>query len=209
MKRILCAISIFLFAISMVGCSTTTTTEAPTGSGLVVLEFPHLDGHGHEMLRSMPILFEYEMRDYVKYQIAFVACTCRSPRDNYWSVAYVDISKTTGELLYISFDVDSSGHYQAGVWGDSNPIPETGITYENHFKIDFIPWLVGQNADDLDGINIFYDVTPSVYANFANTKQINEPQMIDAYAGSSVSTNNMIRVMKTLLEYHLNKYINK
>jgi len=206
MKKLLTIVAAFLLIFVLVGCEANTTTTATPTSGITILEFPHLDGHGSEIMKQMPILFEYEMRDYVKYQISFVACTCRSPRDNYWSVAYVDISKTTGEILYISFDKDSSGHYEAGVWGDSNPIPETGITYENHFKVDFIPWLVGQTAESLDGINIFYDVTPAVYSDYANTKPINEPEMIDAYAGSSVSTNNMIRVMKTLLAYHNEKY---
>lgn len=118
----------------------------------------------------------------------------------------MDIDKATGELLYMSFDKDSSGHYEAGVWGDSNPIPETGITLED-FESDFIPWLVGKTYDDLDGINIFYDEAPEVYEEFENSKEINEPEMINAYAGSSVSTNNLIRVTKTLLEYHQEKYM--
>lgn len=210
MKKILFFFLLALSSLTLVSCGNTeeTTTAAPQNEfDMTILKFPHLDGHGHEVMRDMPILFEYEMRDYVKYQIAFVACTCRAPRDNFWSVAYVDISKETGELLYISFDVDSSGHYSAGVWGDSNPIPETGVTYEDHFKVDFLPWLVGKTPEDLDGINIFYDVTPAVYADYANTKLINEPEMIDAYAGSSVSTNSIIRVVKTILQYHQEKYV--
>lgn len=189
----------------MVGCNGSTEDDASLND-ITVLQFPHLDGHGHEIDKDMPILFEYEMRDYVKYQVAFVACTCRPPKDNFWSIVYMDIDKATGELLYMSFDTDSSGHYDAGVWGDSNPIPETGITLED-FESDFIPWLVGKTYDDLDGINIFYDDTPDVYADYANSKEINEPEMIDAYAGSSVSTNNLIRVTKTLLEYHQEKYM--
>jgi len=206
----------FLFAlvltgmVALSGCQDSSDNEENSdlnATSLTVLQFPHLDGHGHEVDRDMPVLFEYEMRDYVKYQVAFVACTCRAPKDNFWSVAYFDLDKVTGEILYLSFDVDSSGHYNAGVWGDSDPIPETGVTYEGHFKQDFIPWLVGKTLDDLIGINIFYDDTPSVYADYANDKLINEPDMIDAYAGSSVSTNNIIRVTKSLLEYHQEKYI--
>jgi hypothetical protein len=146
------------------------------------------------------------MRGYVKYQVAFVACTCRAPRDNFWSVAYIDISTETGEVLYISFEQDSSGHYQAGVWGDSNPIPETEKTYED-FENDFLPWIVGKTADDLDGINIFYDETPAIYADYANTKTIGEPELIDSFAGSSVSTHSIIRVVKTLLDYHQENYM--
>jgi hypothetical protein len=205
MKKILFLLVLSIFSISMVGCNGSTEDDASLND-ITVLQFPHLDGHGHEIDKDMPILFEYEMRDYVKYQVAFVACTCRPPKDNFWSIVYMDIDKATGELLYMSFDTDSSGHYDAGVWGDSNPIPETGITLED-FESDFIPWLVGKTYDDLDGINIFYDETPDVYADYANSKEINEPEMIDAYAGSSVSTNNLIRVTKTLLEYHQEKYM--
>ncbi len=207
-KKLFASVLLALFALVLVGCDKTTTTESSSSEdGMTILEFAHLDGHGAEIIKEMPVLFEYQMRDYVKYQIAFVACTCRAPRDNYWSVAYVDISTTTGEILYISFEKDSSGHYSAGVWGDSNPIPETGLTYED-FEADFLPWIVGNTASDLDGINIFYDETPDVYAAYANTKTINEPELIDAFAGSSVSTNSIIRAVKSLLAYHQEKYLN-
>lgn len=207
MKKIFFVLIISLMGLVLIGCNNSENNGDLQETDLTILKFPHLDGHGSEIMKDMPILFEYEMRDFVKYQVAFVACTCRAPRDNFWSVAYMDIDKNTGELLYMSFDEDSSGHYTAGMWGDSDPIPETGITYEDHFKVDFIPWLVGQTYDDLEGINIFYDDTPSVYEDYANTKEINEPEMIDTYAGSSVSTNNLIRITKALLEYHYNKYV--
>ncbi len=171
-----------------------------------VLTFPHLDGYGTVVERDMPILFEYEMRDFVKYQVAFVSCTCRPAQEDYWSVAYYEIDKNTGEVLTMSFDSDGEdGKYTAGMWGDSDPIPEVDLTAED-FKQDFIPWLVGKNSDDLEGINIFYDDAPDVYSEFENTTDINEPEMIDAYAGASVSTNNFIRVTKTLLDYHDENY---
>ena len=44
------------------------------------------------------------------------------------------------------------------------------------------------------------------YHGILNTTAIAEQDLIDGYAGSSVSTNNMIRVMKSLLEYHVEKY---
>ncbi len=207
MKKYLSFVLLALIAFSALGCDSQTTSEGNfVETDLTILKFPHLDGHGSEVMKDMPILFEYEMRDYVKYQVAFVACTCRAPRDNFWSVAYIDISKTTGEITYISFVQDSSGHYTAGVWGDSDPIPETNKTYED-FESDFLPWIVGKTYDDLDGINIFYDETPDIYADYANTKQINEPELIDAFAGSSVSTHSIIRVVKVLLDYHQDKYM--
>lgn len=206
MKKWLGLFVVSLFAFALIGCdSKTTTSETGSDIEMTILKFPHLDGHGAEVMKDMSILFEYQMRDYVKYQIAFVSCTCRAPRDNFWSVAYVDVSTKTGEIIYMSFDQDSSGHYVAGLWGDSDPTP-TGVTYQD-FKEDFIPWLIGKNADDLDGINIFYDEAPDIYTAYANTKTINEPVLIDAFAGSSVSTHTLIRVTKTLLAYHEATYM--
>ncbi len=182
--------------------------DRPDDATIEVLQFPHLDGYGNEVMRDMPILFEYEMRDFVKYQVAFVSCTCRAPRVNYWSVAYFEIDKTTGEIVTLTFSSDGEdGDYTAGMWGDSDPIPDTGKTYEGHFKVDFIPWLIGQNLDDLEGINIFYNDAPSQYTDHANTTEIEETDLIDAYAGSSVTTHSLIRVSKTLLEYHQENYI--
>ena len=86
------------------------------------------------------------------------------------------------------------------MWGDSSPTP-AGKSLEN-FEDEFIPWLVGKTLDDLDGISVF---TNDDYYGTQNTTTIDEQDLIDGYAGSSVSTNNMIRVMKALLEYHEEK----
>lgn len=180
----------------------------PGDATIEVLQFPHLDGYGSVVYRDMPILFEYEMRDYVKYQVAFVSCTCRAPRVNYWSVAYYEIDKADGSIRTMTFSSDGEdGSYTAGMWGDSDPIPDTGKTYEGHFKQDFMPWLIGMNSSDLEGISIFYNDAPSQYSDVANTTHIDEEDMIDAYVGSSVTTNNLIRVSKTLLDYHDENYI--
>lgn len=168
-----------------------------------IIKFPHLDGYGTVVDRNAYILFEYEMRDYVKYQLAYVACTCRAPQVNYWKVAYVELGLEDFEIQKITFSNDGTGNYTAGFWGDSDPIPTTGHTYED-FRSDFIPWLEGQTLEDLEGIEVF---TNAVYpGNIQNDKELDVQDMIDAYTGASVTTNNMIRVMKTLLEYHVDKY---
>ncbi len=185
----------------------TPVDDRPSDAMITLLKFPHLDGYGNEVMRDLPILFEFELRDRVRYQVAFVSCTCRAPQVNYWSVAYFEIDKNTGELLKLTFSDDGTGNYTAGFWGDSDPIPGTGKTYRDHFKVDFIPWLVGQTLDDLDGINIFYNDPPPQYIEHANTKLIDETDLIDAYTGSSVTTHTLIRVTKALLEYHQENYI--
>ncbi len=83
--------------------------------------------------------------------------------------------------------------------GDSDPIPSGNELTTQDFEEGFIPWLEGKTLSDLDGIEVF---TNAEYAGgIKNTKPIEEQDMIDLYAGASVTTNNMIRVMKILLEY--------
>lgn len=173
-----------------------------------ILKFDHLNGHGDVVERDAYLLFEYEMRDYVKYQIAYVACTCRAPEVNYWKVAYVEISKKDNSIKTISFRQDGTGHYTAGFWGDSNPVPSGNMPTLEDFEEKFIPWLIGKNFTDLEGIEVF---TNDVYTGgeIKNETTIAETDLIDFFAGASVTTNNMIRVMKVLLEYHEQHYDNE
>lgn len=173
-----------------------------------ILKFDHLNGHGDVVERNAYLLFEYEMRDYVKYQIAYVACTCRAPEVNYWKVAYVEISKKDNSIKTISFRQDGTGHYTAGFWGDSNPVPSGNMPTLEDFEEKFIPWLIGKKLTDLEGIEVF---TNDVYTGgeIKNETTIAETDLIDFFAGASVTTNNMIRVMKVLLEYHEQHYDNE
>ena len=177
-----------------------------------IISFSHIDGYGYIAERDAYILFEYKMRDYVKYQLAYVACTCRSAEVNFWKVAYVEIGTNDHEIRTISFDQDGTDKYTAGFWGDSDPIPPYGevdtplsqwITKDD-FDEHFIPWLIGKTAEDLEGINVF---TNAPYAGgVTNEKVIDETNLIDMFTGASVTSNNMIRAMQALLDYHNAKY---
>ena len=178
--------------------------ECPVIDGTIVenaIQFTHISGHGDETEKNAFILLEWELRDYVRYQVTYLSCTCRNADVNYWQVAFVEINFYTNDLRTISFSEDSGGHYVGGMWGDSDPTPE-GKSLTN-FEDEFIPWLIGKDLTDLDGISVF---TNDDYYGVQNTTNIAEQDLIDGYAGSSVSTNNMIRVMKALLEYHEEEY---
>lgn len=163
------------------------------------IPFTHINGHGEETDRVAYILFEVELRDYVKYQVAFLACTCRDKVVNYWNVMYLEVNKYTGDVRTLSFDTDGeTGHYTPGTWGDSSGDPnQNGITYEQ-FKAEFFPWVVGQTADSLADISVLTDITGAATTDGTD--------LVDAFAGSSVSTNNIIRVVKEMLGYHATKY---
>ncbi len=113
MKRLLILIVLLASLFTLSSCKESEETGIYTSN---ILVFDHLNGHGDVVPRYAYILFEYEMRDYVKYQIAYVACTCRAPEVNYWKVAYVELSKLDYSIKQISFNQDGTGHYTAVFW---------------------------------------------------------------------------------------------
>lgn len=177
-----------------------------------VLTYPHINGHGtiNEDQNAF-VLFEEEMLGYVKYQVTYLSCTCRNSDVNYWQVMYIEISTTDNSIQRISFESDKEegAHtYTAGMWGDSSPTPgpsgdySDGKYYED-FVTDFFPWLLGQTPDSLDGITVF---TNDEYHGVLNTQTIDREDLIDDFAGSSVSTNNMIRIIHAMFDYHIENY---
>ncbi len=203
MRKVIVLLLLVVVSFGLFACKDSGSEENSN-----ILKFDHLNGHGDVVERDAYLLFEYEMRDYVKYQIAYVACTCRAPEVNYWKVAYVEISKKDNSIKTISFRQDGTGHYTAGFWGDSNPVPSGNMPTLEDFEEKFIPWLIGKKLTDLEGIEVF---TNDVYTGgeIKNETPIAETDLIDFFAGASVTTNNMIRVMKVLLEYHEQHYDNE
>ena len=212
MKRILMAFSVLILVFVLTACDDVcvgpdciTGESGGTGGTTTdsIIKFPHLDGHGSETEKDAYILFEFESLEYVKYQIAYLSCTCRDFYVNYWQVAYIVIDRSDSSIQYISFGLDDEDHYIGGMWGDSDPIPTNNRTLED-FENEFFPWIVGKTSADFEGIYVFSN---EIYHDtFENTTHIDEQDMIDDFAGSSVSTNNIIRIVKVLLDYHEENY---
>ncbi len=210
MKRLLMTFSVLILVFVLTACGdvcvgaeciTGETTSGTTTDSII--KYIHIDGHAAEVEREAYILFEFEALTFVKYQIAYLSCTCRDLNLNYWNVAFVEVSKEDGSILFLSFDTASDGHYLGGMWGDSDPIPTNNKTLED-FKNDFFPWIVGKTIADFEGISIFSN--DLYHETVQNTTNIAETELIDDFADSSVSTNNIIRVMKSLLGYHEKTY---
>lgn len=162
--------------------------------------FIHIDGMGNEVEYPFYILFEYEQVDTVDFQIAYLSNNASLAHTHYLQTVYVQIDKVDGSLTTISFDEDPEG-FTVGNWTDYDPIPD-GASYAQ-IEASFIPWLIGKASADFDGISVF---TNSNYHGIENTVSIADQALIDAFAGSSVSTNNMIRVLKELLVYYDAEY---
>ncbi len=102
------------------------------------------------------------------------------------------------EVKYISFDQDSTGHYLGGFWGDSNPGPG-GQTYDM-FKNEFISYFPKKNAAYINSLSVMEDIKAEDYTQGEGR----EGYMIDTFSGASVSANNIIRILHSVIEYHQN-----
>lgn len=186
-------------------------TSYPDGEGIVlrmdlantvaVIPYTHINGPRHERIFYALVNFQYDMETYVKYQVTYVSCTCRDANVNYWSTAYVELTKPTKaqntRLRKLSYDLDGTGHYTAGFWGDSNPIPNTNQTTYQDIKDNFIPLLINKTKTEIDALSTVDDMLSG---------GIMDQSTFDAFTGASVSTNNILRILHALFDYHANTW---
>lgn len=187
-------------------------TSYPDAEGIVlrmdlantvaVIPYTHINGPRHERIFYALVNFQYDMETYVKYQVTYVSCTCRDPNVNYWSTAYVELTKPkyaqNTRLKTLSYDLDGSGHYTAGFWGDSGlsseyPIPNSSETTYQDIKEKFIPLLINKTQTEIDAFSTVDDMKTSGTMSDA---------LYTEFAGASVSTNNILRILHALFDYH-------
>ncbi len=176
--------------------------EGSKANQVAVIPFNHIDGPKEEDLFYAFVPFKYVARNYIKYQVTFIACTCRSADLNVWSTAYVELTMpesgriADAAIRTLSFDYDSTGHYLGGFWGDSNPSPlAQECTYEK-FKTEMIPYYVGKTYSQLNGLSTIDDITDY------NAGEGREALTLDAWTGATVSSNNILRILQALFAYH-------
>lgn len=189
---------------------------------VAIIPFRHVNGPGNEWKFYALINFQYRDRaeNYVKYQVTYLSCTCRSADVNYWQTAYIEMDiPESGEandivLRKLSFDKDGTDHYIAGFWGDSSPILDEATltqviaTYEKtekpgggfypSIKEDFIPLLVGKTKAQIDTYDKMTDMKTSGVMN---------QEMFDSFTGASVSTNNILRILHAVFKYHAETFV--
>lgn len=179
--------------------------EGTMGNAVAIIPISHINGPREETDFYAFVNFKYRsegIKSYIKYQITYLSCTCRDANVNYWMTAYAEISLpkskdiNDAELTFLSFDQDSTGHYLAGFWGDSNPTP-AGNTYEE-FKEQYIPFFVGKNYEYIQKLSVVEDIDAADYS----AGEGRADYKLDTFSGSSVSTNNIIRMLNALFKYH-------
>ena len=182
--------------------STAKLGEGSKANQVAVIPFSHIDGPQEEDLFYAFVPFKYVARSYIKYQVTFISCTCRSADVNVWSTAYVELTlPSSGKIedaavRTLSFDADSTGHYLGGFWGDSNPPPTAPeATYEK-VKAEMIPYYTGKTYGQLMGLGTIADITD--YSEGEGRENLS----IDAWTGATVSSNNILRILQALYAYH-------
>ncbi len=176
--------------------------EGSKANQVAVIPFSHIDGPKDEDLFYAFVPFKYVARNYIKYQVTFISCTCRSADLNVWSTAYIELTLPSSgkigdsEIRTLSFDADSTGHYLGGFWGDSNPPPTAPNATYDLVKAEMIPYYIGKTYDQLKDKNTIADFTD--YAEGDGRADLS----VDAVTGATVSSNNILRIVQALYTYH-------
>ena len=176
--------------------------EGTIANAIAIIPMQHVDGPRNESDFYAFVNFKYTARNYIKYQITYLSCTCRSSDVNYWMTAYVELTlPESGDIndatiRTLSFDYDSTGNYLAGYWGDSNPTP-AGSSYED-FKKEYIPFFIGKDYAYISTLSFVEDISSEDYSSGDGRGGYT----LDSFTGSSVSTNNIIRMLNALFDYH-------
>lgn len=153
----------------------------------------HVNGTGTETPEEIYVMFEYKTLSYTKYQLSYLSCTCRPADLSFRQVMYLELNNADGSIRYISFGNDTNQEISTpGHWGDSSPIPAgEEHTYED-FQVDLLDgYLVGKTPEELSDVYALSDLT--------------DWELADSYVGNSVSVNNIIRVIKEVQQYQINK----
>lgn len=176
--------------------------EGSTANEVAIIPINHVNGPRDETNFYAFVNFKYKARNYIKYEVTYLSCTCRAANVNYWMTAYVELTLPESkkledaEIRFLSFDQDYDGHYTAGFWGDSNPTP-AGATYEM-FKEEYIPHFIGKNYAYISTLNFVEDIALADYQSGEGRENLT----LDAFSGSSVSTNNIIRMLNAIYKHH-------
>ena len=141
------------------------------------------------------VLFENKNSTFTRYQVAFASCTCRGAESNYRSVMYIELlnnKETADEAKIRSVSFSEIKGTRVGMWGDSNPIYMQAEKTFEYMDENFIQKLVGCTKPDFDNWEGYGHVVDAVDA--------------DAVTGATVSVSNITSVIRSVFDYHADKY---
>jgi len=189
-KSLISVVLVIILTMPLIACKK-DDSNAIEGDKYDTFEFTHYASGGAEEVYDAIILFEQSNSTFTAYQIAYSSCTCRNALVNYYMVCYVEIlnTKSKPELASIR---DITCLDNKGVWGDSNPNYYISDYTEEYMNEHLVKGFIGASKEDIDSFK--------GYGNWIDYLDA------DAIAGATVSSSNMQSMLKSLFEYHVNKY---
>ena len=192
MKKILSLFFTFVFLFSFVACGKEPSEDKnKVENPYDMFTYDHFASGGTMEKETAVILFEQANATFTSYQVAFISCTCRDPSVNYYSVMYIELLNTKKNPEDASIRAITFGEGK-GLWGDSNPTYGTTDYTPEYFDENFIQPLVGKKKSDFDAWGGYK----------TQIKGID----VDAVTSASVSTSNITSCIRSLFEYHVEKY---
>ena len=173
----------------------TLTASATAFAELKTFTYTQYASGGTPTELEAVILFENKNKTFTRYQVAFTSCTCRGPETNYSSVMYIELLNTKDTADEASIRQISFGEVKGvtvGLWGDSNPVMGHPDYTAEYMDEHLVQPLVGTCKAQYDAWEGYGDVLEAVDA--------------DAVSGATVSTSNITSVIRSLFQYHAEKY---
>ena len=180
-------ILLLLAALLLSGCSSDKSEfqQFPT------FTYTHYSSGGTAEEYEAVILFEESNSTFTAYQVAFSSCTCRDSLVNYKSVCYVEIlnTKPSAELAAIRSITFGDNR---GLYGDSNPNYYRPDYTEEYMDTNFIQRFVRVTKGELDG-----------WGGYGTQLDVMD---LDLISGATVTSGNVTSMLKSLMQYHTDKY---
>lgn len=185
MRKASLTAALLLAALLLAGCGEKTAAPCPS------FTYTHYASGGTAEKYTALILFEQSCSTFTSYQVAFSSCTCRDSLVNYVSVCYVELLNTKPRADEAAIRSISFGDNR-GLWGDSNPNYYISDYTQQYMDENFVQSLVGARKADFDA-----------WAGYGSQL---EQVDADAVTGATVSSGNITSMLRSLMEYHADKY---
>ena len=182
---------LFIIVFILAGCSSSDKNTETRNGEFNEFTFTHYSSGGTPEEYKAVILFEQSCSTFTAYQVAFASCTCRDPLVSYLSVCYVELLNTKSSSEDAAIRTMTFGN-NMGLYGDSNPNYYISDYTEEYMDENFVQRLVGASKSDFDNWQGYGNQLSCVDA--------------DAVSGATVTTGNVTSMLKSLFQYHENKY---
>lgn len=186
--------AVILFCMLLTGNFSCSNAEDPVQNSANTFPFTHYSSGGTEEIYYAHILFEQSNATFTSYQVAYLSCTCRDTMANFYSICYVELLNSRPMADSSAIRAISFGKNR-GLWGDSNPNYYIAEYTEKYMDEHLVQPLVRATKEDFDAWKGYGSLLPQVEA--------------DAISGATVSSSNLISMLKGLFAYHVEHYYNE